>query len=416
MKKHPLIETLLTLRGNSRACVYTEPLWSIPFSLYMPFISVYMAALLLTDSQIGIVASVSMLFRAIFALLSGAVTDKLGRKKATFIFDCLSWTIPSLLWAFSQNFWWFIIAAALNGMMQIPDNSWTCLLVEDAEKSAMVKIYSLIHIAGQLAVIFAPISAVLVSRFSVVPVMRGLYLFAFLSMTSKFILLYKYCEETEVGKVRKKETENMSILKIMSGYGQVFRRVLASSGMKLALTISAIFGVTTMITGNFFGLYTTGNLLIPEHFLGYFPILRSAVIISFLFLVQPVLNRFGFRRPMMAGIIIYIVSHAVLLMAPSGNLLIPFVYVLLEACAFSLVMPRRDSIIALLIEADERARISSIITVLTLSCSIPFGYFAGWLSDMDRRLPFALDIALFALVFAVVGASGKLMERPAERR
>ena len=409
IKNHPLIKTLRTLRGNPRACVYTEPLWGVPFNLFMPFTSVYMAALLLTDSQIGIVASVAMLFRAVFALLSGAITDKLGRKKATLIFDTLSWSIPCLLWAFSQNFWWFMIAAAFNGMMQIPDNSWTCLLVEDAEKDAMVRIYSLIHITGQLAVVFAPISAMLVNRYTVVPVMRILYVFAFFSMSSKFILLYKYCDETQVGKVRKRETKNMSIPAIMSGYKKVFRRVLASPGMKLALAISAIFSVTTMITANFFGLYATGTLLVPKHYLAYYPILRSAVIILFLFTVQPALARFGFKRPMMAGIVLYIVSHIVLLTTPVGNFFMPFLYTFLEACAFSLVMPRRDSIVALLIDSDERARISSIMTVMTLGCSIPFGYFAGWVSDMDRRLPFALDTVLFVLVFIVVCAGGKLM-------
>ena len=411
MKNHPLINTLLTLRGNPRACVYTEPLWCIPHYLYIPFVSVYMSALFLTDSQIGLVASATLFFMAVFALLSGAITDKLGRKKTTIIFDILSWSVPCLIWAFSQNFWWFMVAAAFNGMMHITTNSWMCLLVEDAEKSAMVRIFSIIHVIAQMAVIFAPISAALVSRFSVVPVMRGLYLFAFVSMTVKFIILYKYCDETEVGKVRKSETADMSIFKILSGYGQIFKRVLASPSMMLALAISVVFSIVFMIMGNFFALYTTGNLLIPAHYLAYYPILRSLIVITFLFVIQPRISRLGFKLPMLAGVMLYVVSHGVLLIAPVGNLFIPFVYIFIEACAYSLVMPNRDSIVVLLIEPDERARISSIITVLTLCCSIPFGYFAGWLSDMDRRLPFALDIALFALVFAIICIGGRLMEK-----
>jgi hypothetical protein len=74
-------------------------------------------------------------------------------------------------------------------------------------------------------------------------------------------------------------------------------------------------------------------------------------------------------------------------------------------------MPRRDSIIALLVEADERARINSIVNVLTFAAAIPFGYLAGWLSDTDRRLPFALDIVFFVLAFIVVCAGGRLMAR-----
>ena len=119
MRNHPLIHTLLALRGNPRACVYTEPLWGIPHVLYSPFVSVYMAALLLTDQQIGYVASTYALFQAIAALLSGAITDKMGRKLSTFVFDILSWSIPCLLWALSQNFWWFMVAAAFNGLNKL---------------------------------------------------------------------------------------------------------------------------------------------------------------------------------------------------------------------------------------------------------------------------------------------------------
>lgn len=45
LRKNPMMDTLLSLRGNQRACLYTEPLWGIPYNLYMPFVSVYMAAL-----------------------------------------------------------------------------------------------------------------------------------------------------------------------------------------------------------------------------------------------------------------------------------------------------------------------------------------------------------------------------------
>lgn len=67
---------MLSLRGNPKYCVYTEPLWGIPYHLYVPFVSIYMSALMMTDRQIGIVTSVTMFFRAIMAFFSGAITDK----------------------------------------------------------------------------------------------------------------------------------------------------------------------------------------------------------------------------------------------------------------------------------------------------------------------------------------------------
>ena len=413
IKDNSLIQSLLALRGNPRACVYTEPLWTIPHNLYSPFAAVYMSTMLLTDRQIGLVASVSLLFRALSALLSGAVTDKLGRKTTTLIFDLLSWSVPCLLWAFSQNFWWFMAAAAFNGMLQITDNSWTCLLVEDAEKSDMVKIFSLIHMSGQLAIVFAPLSGLLTDRLTVVPAMRILYLFSFVSMTAKFIILYIFCDETRTGRVRKQETAGMSVWKVMSGYGQIFRRIFSSREMVLALVISTIFNITSMVMGNFFGLYATGDLEMPRHYLAYFPILRSVIVAFFLFVIQPRLARFGFGGPMLIGLLLYGASHTALIFAPKGALAMPIAYIVLEAFAYSLVIPRRDSLVALLIEPSERARIHGIMTVITLGGGIPFGYLAGGLSDMDRRFPFLLDMAIFALAFAVIAANRKLLARKA---
>ena len=111
MFKHPLIHTLKNLRGNVRGCVYTEALWGIPFNLYSPYVSVYMLALGLADSQIGLITSIGLAFQVFWTMMSGAITDKLGRKRATFIFDLISWSIPCLIWAVAQNFYYFLAGA-----------------------------------------------------------------------------------------------------------------------------------------------------------------------------------------------------------------------------------------------------------------------------------------------------------------
>ncbi|MCL2628430.1 MAG: MFS transporter [Oscillospiraceae bacterium] len=410
MSKIPIIQTLKELEGNPRLCIITEPLWIIPFNLYTPFVSVYMAALFMTDRQIGLVASVFMLFRALAAFFGGAITDKLGRKLTTFIFDMLSWSVPCLLWAFSQNFWWFIVAASFNGLMQITDNSWTCLLVEDVKKGSMVKVYSLLHMIGQLAVIFAPLAALLVGKLTVEPAMRILYMITFVSMTVKFVILYIYCDETEVGRTRMRETAGMSLWKIMSGYGEIFKRIFSSRAMILALLLTTIFNIIWMVSGSFFGLYVTGTLRIPEHFLAYFPILRSLVIAFFLIFVQPKLERFGFRYPMLIGLFVYLISISILIFTPIEALYVLVLSIFLDAVAFSLVVPRNDSLTQLLIDPAERARIRGLMMVVVLGITIPFGYFAGWLSDMDRRFPFVLCAFFIVLLVGIIAASKKRLE------
>ena len=59
-KRATMWKVLIGLRGNTRACVYTEPLWGIPFNLYLPYVSIYMLALGLRDDQIGLLASIGI--------------------------------------------------------------------------------------------------------------------------------------------------------------------------------------------------------------------------------------------------------------------------------------------------------------------------------------------------------------------
>ncbi len=104
MADHSLIYTLKHLKGNARGCVITEPLWGIPFNLYSPFVSVYMLALGLNDASIGLLVSIGTAFQVFWTLLGGALTDKLGRKRTTFISDLVAWSILALIWAVAQNF------------------------------------------------------------------------------------------------------------------------------------------------------------------------------------------------------------------------------------------------------------------------------------------------------------------------
>ena len=103
--RNPLLDTLCHLEGNAKPCLLLEPLWGIPYNLYLPFVSVYMAALGLSATEIGLVSTVFFASQMVWALLSGPLTDKLGRRVCTVIFDCLSWSVPALLWMCAQNFW-----------------------------------------------------------------------------------------------------------------------------------------------------------------------------------------------------------------------------------------------------------------------------------------------------------------------
>ena len=411
MSEHSLIATLKDLRGNPRGCVYTEPIWGIPFNLYSPYVSVFMLALGLSDKQIGLIVSISWGFQIILALMSGVVTDKLGRRRTTLIFDILSWSLPALISALAQNFWWFLAAGVINSIWRIVHNSWTCLLVEDADPRQLVDIYTWIYIANIMVGFIAPLAGVLIASFSLVPTMRGLYFFAAIMFTVKAITTYHMTEETAQGKIRLHETRHQSVFKVLGEYKGVLRTVLKSPQTLYTAGILLVLGITSMVSGSFWAIIVTEKLQIPAENLSFFPFIRSAIMLLFFFVAMPRIGNLHFKLPLVLGFIGYLVSQVLLVTAPVKGYLVLVISVLLEAVCFALVSPLVDKMVVLSIDAKERARIQSIIYVGTILITSPFGWIAGNLSALNKNLPFIMDIILFAVGALLAGLAGRASQK-----
>ncbi len=394
---HPLIRSLLNLRGNERACVYTEPLWGIPFNLYSPYISVYMLAFGLTDIQIGLIASIGFVFQIFTALLSGAITDKLGRKRATLIFDILAWSVPTLIWAVAQNFYYFLAAAIINSVWRITMNSWTCLMVEDAHPDDLVDMYAWVYISGQSAVFFAPIAGLLIGMFTLVPTMRALYLLAFLMMTAKFFILNHYAVEPKQGVVRMQESKHQSLFSVLNEYPQVLRQILRAPATLYTLGIMLTMSIASLIGNNFWAIIVTQRFNIPTADLAFYPFAKSARMMLFFFLIQPRMNELPFKIPMLAGFACFLLSLVILVSLPEKSYFLLLISVLLEACGLTTVGPLLDKMTVVTVDAQERARTLSIIYVTVIVLTSPFGWIAGSLSSIDRVLPFYLSMLLFGI-------------------
>ncbi|WP_197510137.1 MFS transporter [Tessaracoccus coleopterorum] len=231
--------------------------------LVAPYASVFMLALGVRDAQIGLLATISMLSQVVFGLLSGVITDKLGRRATTAIFDIIAWVVPCLIWALAQNFWWFLAASIINGAWQVTQNSWDCLLVEDIDRAEIPKVYSLVKVAAEFSALFAPIAALLVSGLGLELAVRILYVNAFLIMSVKIWLLYRFTTETATGRVRMEQTRGVSIWTSLREYRGVFGLIVRSKGTLFSLTISAIVGAVVLINGTFWQVIINQRLGSP---------------------------------------------------------------------------------------------------------------------------------------------------------
>lgn len=403
IKYHPLIQVLGRNRGNPRTLVLIEPLWGIPYNLISPFATLYMYTQGITDVQIGLILSITMVIQVCFSFFAGILADKLGRKTTTMMGDFFGWGLACLVWAVSHNFWLFLLAAVLNCFEQINQTAWYCLLIEDADQKDLVGLYTWINIGGLVAIFFAPLSGLLVSANSVVPVVRVLYFLFALTMMTKCFITYKFCHETRQGQVRRAETKGVSVLHMLGDYRRLIPLLLRDKGVLKAVAVSVILYITNIVTTNFFSLYVTQRLGLSDNYLAMFPILNAAVMLVFMVFLQHRMNMSKFRAPLWTGLALYCLAVGVLLLAPVGGLGFVLVYVFVNAVAAALVNPRKDALLQLNLDPQERARLNALIMASTIALSSPFGYLAGWLSSLDRRLPFGFMIALFLVAMAVVG-------------
>ncbi|MBL0346866.1 MFS transporter [Candidatus Villigracilis affinis] len=413
MKNHSLFATLRSLRGNPRGCVYFEPLWGIPFNLYAPYVSIYMIALGMSEKQIGLIVSISWVFQIFLALISGVVTDKIGRRLTTLISDILSWSIPALISAVAQNFWYFLIAGVINSIWRISHTSWSCLLVEDADQDQLVDIYTWIYIANLFVGFIAPLTGVLIGVFSFVPTMRGLYVFAAVMFTLKAVLTYQWTEETAHGKIRLQETRDQSVLHVFSEYKGVLRDLMRAPQTLFTAGIMLVMSITSLINGSFWSILVTEKLQIATQNLAIFPFVKSAIMLVFYFTVMPVIGRMHFKLPMTVGFLGYVASQVVLVNAPSGGYGFLIFSVFLEACSVAAVSPLIDQMIVLTVDAKERARILSILSVGIILLTSPFGWIAGTLSTLDKDLPFLLNITLFVIGTVLAYLAGRSAQNKA---
>jgi hypothetical protein len=157
--------------------------------------------------------------------------------------------------------------------------------------------------------------------------------------------------------------------------------------------------VTAALTINntFWAILVTEKLQIPAGDLAIYSFARSLVMLAFFFGITPWLGRLPFKHPMLLGFGCFILSQLVLITIPELSYFLLLVSICLEACSLASLSPLVDKMMVVTVDPVERARIVAIIYVIVFLATSPFGWIAGQLSEINRNLPFLLNIVLFLL-------------------
>jgi MFS family permease len=416
--KANIFKAFKTLKGNTRISVIFEPMFGIPFALFNFYLSLYMKSQGISNKQIGYLIAINFIFSAVFSLFGGVISDHLGRKKATLIFDFISWPLALLLYAISNSFWMFAIGMFMTSFGKIVAVSWNLMVVEDADHKQRVAAYNMLNIINLSTGVITPIAGILVATIGISSAERIFLIFAAISMSTMILLRNHFYVETKVGQEILDSKVKFNIREIFKNgiYAGAIQAIFKRKEILLLLSVYVLFTVYAPI-GTFFSLYYAPYmnevLGIQKSALSILGGVNSAVMLIVFAFVIPVISRFNLVLNMIIGTIVQAAALFMLIVIPKNNFTITIFCVVTFAVGFSLFRAFNDSILAEVTDGKERAGIYSMLNTVISILSALAGLASGYLYAYNPRSIYVLSIGIllisciFLILFFIIAENNK---------
>jgi Na+/melibiose symporter-like transporter len=249
-----------------------------------------------------------------------------------------------------------------------------------------------------------------------VPAMRGVYLFAFVSMVGMFIVRNGMVRETRTGERKIRENRGVSLRHAFQGYGRVIGRLARNPLTLAAFSISTLLSIQTVLKTTFLAILLTRGLAFPEGTIAIFPAVGAVATLLVYLLVLPSLSRPGMAAPLLAGLALSAAGALILVICPPKSFLVVIASTLLTAAGSAIVIPFSDTLVANTVEEHDRAAALSLFYVLVLGLTAPFGYVGGLLYGISDRLPFAAAALILLAAACLTLALPRLQARATQPR
>ncbi|MGF7030796.1 MFS family permease [Paenibacillus mucilaginosus] len=389
------------LPQNARGCLLYEPLFLIPYSMFSTYATIYMFEMGMSETAIGWVTTLTLLVQVFSSFISGYLTDRLGRKGALLYFDLLSWTVGTLLWAVSQNIWFFIAAAVVNGFQRVPHTAFYCLLVEDTESKDRTFVFSILQFVAMLGGLFAPLGGLLVAQYGLVPGMRVMYVLACVCMTIQFVGRHFATRETQIGMRKMAETRSVSLMAGLREYKGVFRSMAGNKPLMMIFGVYILFQFQLTMKGTYLSLYLVDDLKLDSGLVSIFPAVTSMIMLLSMWLLRRQSDQ-GLHTVMLWGFFISLVSNLILILPLPGMMFWLILSTVLAAAGTMMTYPYLEAAVANAIDDENRASIFAMLSVLILLVVSPSGIIGGGAYRLDPSLPFLLIVLSFAASMALL--------------
>jgi MFS family permease len=384
-----------------------EPMYGIPFVLFNFYLSLYMKSQGITDLQIGYLIALNCIFSAIFSLFGGIITDHLGRKRTTLIFDFLSWPIALAIYVISNTFWLFALAIVMNSLGKITSVSWSLMVIEDSDNNERIAAFNFLNIINLATGIITPIGGIILNAIGVASAERCFLIFMTISMSIMIFLRNHFYVETRTGQEILDSRIPFNIREIFKNglYGRAILAICKGKEVLMIVCVYVLFMIYIPI-GTFSSLYYAPYinevLGIGKSALSILGAVNSAVMLIVFVLIIPIISRFNLVLNMIIGIFIQAVALILFILIPSNHLASTIFCVALFALGFSLFRPFIDAILAEITDGRERAGIYSLLnTVISIFSSL-LGLFSGYLYAINPRLIYLESVGILLILIIIL--------------
>jgi MFS family permease len=402
-----IIQSFNILKGNTRVSVLFEPLWGIPFVLYNFYLSLYMKSQGITNQQIGLLISIGFVTGTFFSLFSGIITDALGRKRTTLIFDLLSWPVSLIIYFFAHNFWMFALAQIINSSVRIVAVSWNLMVIEDADNEQRVAAFNLLNIITIATGIITPVSGILVKLMGVPYAERIFLTIATISMTIMILARNHFYTETHIGtQIREQHSRKHILDQFKKGlYRDTFALLKTNSELILIVCILVLFNIYMLIgtySSLYFAPYLTEVLGIDKASISILGGVNSGIMLLIFLFVIPVISRFNMLKNMIAGFIIQAITVLLFTIIPLGNLSAAIINMIIFAVGFSVSRPFIDALFANSTNGTERAGIYSLSNTIISIFGAICGLASGYLYKLNPRLLYYISFGILLVCMTLI--------------
>ncbi len=393
------------LRGNARICIAFHPLWGIPYTFYTYYISLYLKEIGLSDTALGRLMVAGTVASFLFSFVSAPVVDRMGRKRATFVFDLLSSALPPLVYLFSKNFFFALLAVILFNANKIMSIAYYLVMIEDSDEESRIVAFNLFNIITVAAGLLIPLGGILVERYGLVSTERAFLVISFLMMTAMILFRNLLLKETSIGeKIRAASSRkglSAFFREAYRPYGDAMNFLLKNRTALLFVLINILFYVYMNLGSNYslyFVPYFTDRLgmdAMQSSVLGsvYYGGMLFAMI-----LINPLFGRRGLIFGVRMSALVTLAGLVGLVTIPAGAYGLAIGATLVMALGYGMLKSEVDGALAVYTSSEYQSGIyalanlisSGLGIVVTALCAALYPHSPRWLYILCSLLVFLI--------------------------